>query len=363
MTILGVEECVRVAAVHAAPVLLDRDASIRKLETRTREAAGMGAQLVVFGESFVPGFPVWNLVYAPIDQHGFFRRLFHNAVTVPGNDTERLGMIARTYGVILSVGVTEKSPTSLGTMWNTNLIFDEHGELISRHRKLIPTWAEKLSWANGDASQLSVNWTNVGGLGALICGENFNTLARFALLAQGEQIHISTYPPIWPVRRQRGDGGYDLTDAIRIRSAAHSIEGKVYNIVASCSLDDDAVETISEGDSSLKDLLADAPKAVSMIVGPTGEYVAKPVQEEAVLVGDLDLTKIVDQRELHDITGHYNRFDIFRLEVDKRSNRGLRWVEDGDGERDEGCRRPDKESVPPSSNEGFSDLPSMRAFE
>lgn len=191
----------RAAAVQAAPVFLDRDATIDKLGTLVEKAAAAGAELIVFGESFIPAFPVWNLIYAPMDQHGFFRRLFDNAVQVPGPHTKRLSEIAKRHRVVLSVGVTEKSAISMGALWNTNLLFDRDGTLLNRHRKLVPTWAEKLTWANGDAAYLRPEETDIGRIGTLICGENTNTLARFALLAQGEQVHIATYPPAWPFHR------------------------------------------------------------------------------------------------------------------------------------------------------------------
>lgn len=178
------------AAVQAAPVFLDRDASIDKLDTLVQRAVDAGAELIVFGESFIPAFPVWNLIYAPMDQHIFFRRLFDNAIQVPGPHTKRLSEIAKRHRVLLSVGITEKGTISMGALWNTNLLFDRDGTLLNRHRKLVPTWAEKLTWANGDAAYLRPEDTELGRIGTLICGENTNTLARFALLAQGEQVHI-----------------------------------------------------------------------------------------------------------------------------------------------------------------------------
>jgi predicted amidohydrolase len=223
---------------------------------------------VVFGESFIPAFPLWDMLYAPVDQHAFYRRLFENAVEIPGPQVEQLGAIARRHGVVLSVGVTEKGPISMGAMWNTNLIFGTDGRLLNRHRKLVPTWAEKLTWSNGDASHLRVERTAVGRLGTLICGENTNTLARFALLAQGEQVHIATYPPAWPTRRPGANMAYNLTDAIRIRSAAHAFEGKVFNIVSSCALDERTIDEVSQGNSDVRSILNSAPPSASMILGP-----------------------------------------------------------------------------------------------
>ena len=317
----------RAAAVQAAPVFLDRDATIDRLETLVQKAVDAGAELVVFGESFIPAFPVWNLIYAPMDQHGFFRRLFENAVQIPGEHTRRLSEIAKRHRVVLSVGVTEKGAVSMGTLWNTNLLFDRDGTLLNRHRKLVPTWAEKLTWANGDAAYLRPAETHLGRIGTLICGENTNTLARFALLAQGEQVHIATYPPAWPFHRPGGDArNYNLSEAIRIRSAAHAFEGKIFNIVAACAFDADAIERLSQGDSKMKELLKAAPAPVSMIVGPNGDLLGDPVVGiEGMVVAEIDIARSIEHKMAHDIVGSYNRFDIFHLEIDPTPNRPV-WI-------------------------------------
>jgi nitrilase len=311
----------RAAAVQAAPVFLDREATIAKLDQWVAKAKAAGADLVVFGESFIPAFPLWNMLLAPIDQHAFYRRLFDNAVAVPGPHVEQLADIARRHRVVLSVGITEKGAVSMGAMWNTNLLFDEGGRLLNRHRKLVPTWAEKLTWANGDASQLRVESTRLGKLGVLICGENTNTLARFALLAQGEQVHIANYPPAWPVRRPGASQNYNLTEAIRLRSAAHAFEGKVFNVVASCALDDQAIEEVSGRDPEIRRILRSAPSATSMILGPQGELLGEPhVGGEGMVLADIDISLSIEQKQIHDIVGSYNRFDIFKLTVDRRPN-------------------------------------------
>jgi predicted amidohydrolase len=309
----------RAAAVQAAPCFLDRRATVAKLESLVAEAARGGARLVVFSESFVPAFPLWNLVLAPVDQHALFRALHDQAVVVPSVDTERLGACARQADVYLSVGVTERSSIGVGTLYNTNLLFGPDGALLQRHRKLTPTWAEKLTWAPGDASHLRPIDTDLGRIGTLICGENTNPLARYALLAQGEQVHLSTYPPAWPSRR-RGEGrNYDLTRAIEIRAAAHAFEGKVFNVVAAGVLDEGAVAAIAAVDPSVKELLADAPPSVSMILGPSGEPCSERLEaEEGIVYGDIDLGESVEARQFHDVTGHYQRFDVFRVQVDQR---------------------------------------------
>jgi nitrilase len=315
--------------VQAAPAFLDREGTIAKLENWVAKAKSAGAELVVFGESYIPAFPLWNMLYAPVDQHAFYRRLFDNAIVVPGPHVEQLGDIARRQRVVLSVGVTEKGAVSMGAMWNTNLLFDTDGRLLNRHRKLVPTWAEKLTWANGDASNLRVETTAVARLGALVCGENTNTLARSALLAQGEQVHIASYPPAWPTRRPGASQNYNLTEAIRIRSAAHAFEGKVFNIVASCALDDQTIDQVSQGDDEVWRILTSAAPATSMILGPQGELLAKAqVGGEGMVMAEIDVSLSIEQKQFHDIVGYYNRFDIFRLTVDQRPNRPIALIRD-----------------------------------
>jgi nitrilase len=347
----------RAAAVQAAPVFLDREATLDKMGPLVAEAAQEGAELVVFGESFLPGFPVWNLVLAPVDQHPFFRALYENALLVPGPQTERLADLARRHGVHLSVGVTERSPVSMGALYNTNLLFDREGRLINRHRKLVPTWAEKLTWANGDASDLRPVETDIGRIGTLICGENTNTLARYALLAQGEQVHIASYPPAWPFRRTGAANGYDLRRAIEIRSAAHAFEGKVFNVVAAAVLGDDAVELVAQGDERVEELLRSAPVPVSLVVGPNGDVRGGPlVGDEGIVYADVDIAESIEAKQAHDIVGYYQRFDLFSLRLDQRPQRPIELVdESGEAGFAGGPEAPPAYAAPPSSSGSQTD--------
>ncbi|MBI4591750.1 MAG: hypothetical protein HY725_23235 [Candidatus Rokubacteria bacterium] len=168
----------RAAAVQAAPVFLDRDATIEKACALIEQAASKGASLIVLPEVFVPAYPLWSFLFPPTDTHHFFRRLFENAVRVPSPQTDKLCEAARRCEAYVSIGINEKTDQSMGAIWNTNLIIDRRGRLLLKHRKLVPTFVEKLSWANGDGSGLRVVATDVGRVGALICGENTNPLAR-----------------------------------------------------------------------------------------------------------------------------------------------------------------------------------------
>jgi nitrilase len=309
---------VRVASVQAAPVFLDRDATIEKLESLVADAAAQGAELVVFGESFVAGFPIWGSVLPPVSQHDLHLRLFESSVTVPGPHVQRLGSIAARYRVVLSVGVNERASHSLGQVYNANLIFDRHGNLVNHRRKLVGTWHERMTWSHGDAHGLEPVDLNGWFLGALICGENTNTLARYTLLAQGERLHIATYPPAWPFDQRTDAPEYDLAESIRLRSAAHSFEGKVFTVVAATALDQEAVDAVARGDERIEQQLRATP-SVSIIVGPRGEILAGPPDtSEGIVTATVDLHEGVILKRAHDIVGTYNRFDIFDLRVDKR---------------------------------------------
>jgi len=313
----------KVAAIQASPVYLDREGTVDKVRSYVEEAKRKGANVVVFGESYIPGFPIWNLIYPPIDQHGMRKKLYENAVEVPGPTFDQIANIANENDVILSVGITEKDRKSPGTMWNTNLLIDKHGRLILKHRKIVPTWAEMLTWARGDGSTLKVVETKFGALGSLICGENTNPLARYSLLAQGEQLHIATYPPAWPFRRH-SQQQYDLTEAVRIRTAAHSFEGKVFTVAASVGLDEVTIETLEEGYRGSREVLQEAPKPVSLITDPSGRVIGGPlVGSEGIVIAEVDLERIIEEKEIHDILGYYNRFDIFKFQLNDVPQRPL----------------------------------------
>jgi aliphatic nitrilase len=183
----------------------------------------------------------------------------------------------------------------------------------------VPTFYEKLIWANGDGAGLTVCDTAIGKLGMLICGENTNPLARYALIAQGEQIHVSSYPPVWPTRPPNQAGRYDLAAAIRIRAGAHSFEGKVFNIVASAFLDAATMAALRCLDDEARETLERSPRGVSMVLGPSGEVISETLcDSEGLLYHTIDLADCVEPKQFHDVAGYYNRFDVFRLTVNRQ---------------------------------------------
>lgn len=321
------QSVVRVALAQVAAVMHDRDRTIAAMEPWVRRAAADGAALVVFPESHVPGFPVWASVLAPVDQHALRRELVQEAVEVPGPACDALGAMAREHQVHLSVGVTETVPAHGGGLFNSNLVFGPDGVLVHHHRKLVPTWSEKLVWGRGDARALRPVPTDVGRLGVLVCGENSNPLARYALIAQGEQVHLAPHPPCWPIGRQE-EGQYDIARAMQLRASAHAFEGKLFSLACGAALGDDVVERIASIDPSAAAVVERAPRARSVVAGPGGDLVAGPCPEgEQLLVADLDLGALVVPRGVHDLAGHYQRPELLQLTVDRRPHDPARFID------------------------------------
>jgi aliphatic nitrilase len=309
----------KVAAAHIAPVFLNTDQSVDKACAVIEEAARHGARLIAFPEVFLPGFPVWAGIEAPIRTHELFKRLAASAVAIDGPELARIRQAARHNGIIVSMGFTEGTPTSVGCLWNSSVLIGADGALLNHHRKLVPTWYEKLIWANGDGRGLRVCATELGRIGMLICGENTNPLARFALMAEGEQVHISSYPPVWPTRPPEGPGNYDLAHAIRIRAGAHAFEAKAFNVVASSCVDDTLRHAIEMalGREALR-IMEESPRGISVVIGPTGTPLGEALcADEGILYAEIDLAQSVEPKQFHDLVGGYNRFDIFKLSVDR----------------------------------------------
>jgi len=305
-------EKVTVAAAHLAPVYMDARATVDKTCDYIAKAAKAGVQLVVFPESFIPGFPLWPALSAPIYNHDLFKQFAAQSVQVPGPEILKICSAAKEAGVMVSVGISEATTKSVGCLWNSNLLISSDGAILNHHRKLVPTFFEKMIWANGDGAGLTVTETAIGRIGALICGENTNPLARYSMIAQGEQIHISSYPPIWPTHEPSSNDRYDLASAIRIRAGAHSFEAKVFNVVAAARLDETAYEVLASlGDQALR-VVKESPKGISMILGPSGLPISETSKDEdQLLIEAIDLDDCVVPKQFHDVVGYYNRFECF----------------------------------------------------
>lgn len=308
----------KAAACHVASCFNDAQATTEKTVSLIAEAAKGGAALVAFPEGFLPGFPVWAALRAPIENHEFFRRLVAEAVLIDGPEITKVREAARRHGVMVSLGFTEGTRASVGCIWNSNVLIGPDGAVLNHHRKLVPTYFEKLVWANGDARGLRVVDTDLGRIGMLICGENTNPLSRYALMADGEQVHISSYPPFWPTRPPSENGAYDLRRAIEIRAGAHAFEAKVHNIVSSAVADEAMLEAVAKGDRKVREIMEQSPKGVSVILDPAGEAISDIASgDEQIIYAEIDTARSVEVKQFHDVTGYYNRFDIFDLTVDR----------------------------------------------
>ena len=298
-----------VAAVQAAYVLMDREATVARVETLTTEAAGMGADLVVFPEVFVPGTPIW-IDAVPIwdGDDKWFAALVDQAVVVPSETTDRLCAAAPDAGVYLVVGINEREPTG-STIYNTVLYMAPDGGLLGRHRKLMPTGSERTVWGMGDGSTLDVYATPLGRLGGLICWENYMPLARFYLYSQGVDIWLA---PTLAV----GDGW--------IATMRHiAREGRCYVVGVNPCLHRDQIPADFPDRDRVWSAEPDhewVEPGNTVIVGPNGEILAGPArQEETILTAPLDLAQIHAARRMFDPVGHYHRPDVFRLAVDTGS--------------------------------------------
>ena len=297
---------VTAACVQAEPVVLDREATIDRLAERTAEAAGKGAQLVVFPEAFVPVYPssVWARVFAGwADDRAkaTFARIAQEAVSVPGPAAERIGEAARANGVWLVTGVTELDPERPGTLYNTLLYHGPDGGLALRHRKLVPTNHERLVWGQGDGGGLRAIPTELGRIGGLICWENYMPLARFSLYESGVEIYIAS-------TADDGDAWQSTLVHIARESRAFVIAPSHFQR-ASAYPDDFPLRDELEG----QDVIG---RGGSAILDPGGAYLAGPLyDEEGILYAELDPARLFEERQRFDPAGHYHRPDVLRLRV------------------------------------------------
>jgi nitrilase len=297
---------ITVACVQVEPAIFDRAATIDRVAERTAEAAGRGAELVVFPETFVPAYPssAWAKAlagWADPRAKAAFALLHRESLAVPSPDADRLGAIAREHGVLLVIGVNELDPERPGTLYNSLLYYSAGGELILHHRKLVPTNHERLVWGQGDGRGLRAIGSDVGRIGGLICWENYMPLARFALYDSGVEIYVAS-------TADDGDAWQATLVHIARESRAFVIAPCHFQRAASYP-DDFPLREELEG----RDVLG---RGGSAILGPDGGYLAGPLyDEEGILYANLDPSRLAEERQRFDPAGHYHRPDVFTLTV------------------------------------------------
>ncbi len=311
----------KVGSVQAGPVFMDREATVAKACRLIEEAADNGARLIAFPEAFIPAYPYWARYLVPMQSLRHTKELLKQAVQVPGRGTERLAAAARRAGAYVVMGINEKVANAHGTLFNTNLLFAPTGELLGVHRKLVPTLSEKLVWAYGDGSGLRVHGTELGRLGTLICGENANPLARFVLIADGEQVHVANYLAL----PKKDTGGYNLAKDIEIRSAAHSFEGKIFTVASSLVINQSVIDYFAEH-PEVQALLSSGSVGHTAVYGPLGLLVKGPLDPnvEGILYADIDLEDALIPKLRHDIGGSYNRFDVMTVRANRAAHQSVR---------------------------------------
>lgn len=306
----------KVAAVQAACPFNDREAATAKACDLIREAGRNGAQLVVFPEGFIPSHPNWfhHHVATGPKANGFLLNLFRNAVEIPGPVTDALGEAARDAGTIVVMGVCERIGGTLGTLYNTQVYIGPDGHLIGKHQKLMPTAAERLAHAGGYGDTFGTFPTPFGPMSSLICGENNNPLAVFALAAQHTHVHAMSWPPYVgpnaaPVRR------------IAEVAARNFAEVAGAFVVSACgALDDDTIARLEPSPEHEAWLRKPESTGGSMIVAPNGEILACPMgNEEGILYADCDIEQAVRRKLSRDYAGHYNRADVFQFTVNTKA--------------------------------------------
>ena len=308
-------ESFRIAAVQAAPLFLDLDATITKVCQLIEAASKEGATLVVFPEAFVPGYPLWVWFIPPGKTHPLrvlYAQLHGNSVSIPGPEVRRLAEAAGDCGVTVAIGVNERnSEASDSTLYNTLLYLGHDGRVLGKHRKLIPTAGERLVWGQAAGSDLEVFDLPFGRLSGLLCWENYMPLARYALTAWGEQIHVA---PTW----DRGEPWIST-----MRHVAK--EGRCF-VIGACQAfhKDDVPDEMAFKDEYLAELEGWLNPGLSLIVDPDGKIVAGPLkEEEGILYADVEPDQLVGPRWQLDAAGHYSRPDVFELRVYRDPRPGL----------------------------------------
>jgi nitrilase len=311
-----------VAAVQATPVFLDRAATVDKACSLIRSAGKAGARLAVFPECFIPAYPLWTWFIPPhrtTELREMYSELLDNSVAVPGPETDLLCAAAASAGVNVVMGVNERNIEASGTtLYNSLLFIGADGRLLGKHRKLVPTVAERFVHAQGDGSTLCVHHTSIGTVAGLICWENYMPLARFAMYAMGAEVYAA---PTW-------DRGEPWISTLRHIAK----EGRVYVIGCGMAMRHDDIpdrysfkklylpdtEWINSGDSAIIDV--------------DGKFLVEPVRNrEEILYAEVNMRTLRGSRFQLDVAGHYGRPDLFELTVNRRARDMMRTVEDGEG--------------------------------
>ena len=296
---------IKAAAVQLSPVLGSREGTVAKVVDAIAAAARQGARLAVFPETVVPYYPYFSFITPAVAMGPEHLKLYEQAVVVPSAATEAVAAAARKHNVVVVLGVNERDH---GTLYNTQLVFDADGELLLKRRKITPTYHERMVWGQGDGSGLTVVHSAVGRIGALACWEHYNPLARYALMAQHEEIHCSQFPGslVGPI----------FAEQMEVTVRHHALESGCFGINATAWLCEEQVAAVTPDPFLQKSLRGGCYTA---IVSPEGKHLAEPLRDgEGMVVAELDFALITKRKRMMDSVGHYARPELLSLNLDDR---------------------------------------------